>query len=327
MQVLVAALVPGLILAGAVPAAAADADPTGLSRGPDTTLPVLNRRTEVLTVGGTEWPIDVPGKAQRVQRVDDGTFLVTSLKKNRSTLTVFGLGGERRVLSRNMSTFALSPDRSAVAFSVGWSGDTPVAVVQLDGTVVSNRVFPAYTGVGLFDTGRVLLNRGADTVSWRPIADRVRLLVEDANVVGGSVLTDRLSLVGTQDYPPCSRVVTLDDVENVLWQSCSKVAYSWSPDGDHAVAVHPATDGYGASTLLLVRTDTGVVERRLTGDALLQSWWEDDAQLVVVAHDLDSDVSALVRCGFTGPCERTTRRYDATPSKYLAGISVTPATL
>lgn len=98
-----------------------------------------------------------------------------------------------------------------------------------------------------------------------------------------------------------------------LWMGCglgpSSSLVAFSPDSHHVLLRHAGVSNPSGVDYALVATETGAVERLFlatdhgSGHAgLVQAVFEDDATLLFAAYQ--GATSILVRCDFTGQCER-----------------------
>ncbi|SDT23057.1 hypothetical protein [Jiangella sp. DSM 45060] len=98
------------------------------------------------------------------------------------------------------------------------------------------------------------------------------------------------------------------DASTPLWTTCAYSFLRFSPDGRHLVgtAGHPHAEAF--TTTVLVDALTGAVVHQYTGRHIYEAMFEDEGHLIlsVALEDGDSREAALLRCDFTGSCERTT---------------------
>lgn len=321
----VAAVVVALV--GGPAADAVEVTPSSLPRGADPAVATLNWRTEVLRTPDGPLELSLPGRASDLVTAAAGRFVVTTYTARSARILVLGRRGEVTVLGRRLSSYEVSDNGRRVAFTLGFGARPTLKVVNVvTGRTLGTRKLTRYGSVGYLGARKVFLNIGEDVRTWRPGARTAPRLVRHASAVAGSEPAGLLSLVGTRRYPGCARVVQLDDPRQVLWRSCTKLVYSFSPDGSRGYALHPATDGYGPSRALAVDTADGTTLRRWTGSVFLREAWESDDDLLLTVHDIDADESAVVRCAITaGGCERAGRVHDADLDRPYAGVVWIPA--
>jgi hypothetical protein len=137
--------------------------------------------------------------------------------------------------------------------------------------------------------------------------------VADANETSGLVA----GLTREQpDGSGCSGILEpATSTTRLLWETCAFSLDRFSPDGRYITASDAYRSGYGTTSLSILDAQTGQVlveyqQRRNSQISLLQSAWESDGALLVVAAQ--GSTFTMLRLGLDGRIEEALDRVEGT---------------
>lgn len=242
--------------------------------------------------------------------------------------------GEKRVVTRDARTVAVSPDGKRVAWTVqlGRDGNPPTVVkvaTSGSGRVVASRRFPGGASVIAVTRHRVLLSRlftsRQGTLWWNLDRDSLRR-ISGQSAVSVDLAQDRIVLDIPRDAPACNRVAPLSAPEETLWRSCRIYPEAWSPDGEHVLATHTYFDDAGTNKWLVLDSTTRERVGRVTGRLDWDAVWEDDGHFLTMAQSASGE-AAVIRCTLDAQCERASRLWDMGAVDYQPNYISPPVVL
>jgi hypothetical protein len=285
----------------------ADPDPAGSGLG----VPYLTRSTLTMP-DGTEQ--ELPGDYDSVVVLGD-RVLAVRIDTDNGQATLDRIEGGEVVGSEGLAGFELASN----------ADDTAVAYVRADGELVvdapegsfSLGSHPGVQPVALLggpdcaapDTGcvvfvndgngepLVITPSGAEPLPGDPLA------VQDASSAVGRVAM----LMSYDELEPgsCSRVVSNNDAEGTVFETCQATLDRFSPDGTYLSAGPSYQDGIGDTHVAILDGETGKeLARHEPEEGFVNTAvWEDAEHLLVVSHDWGNGEWSVVRLGVDGSNE------------------------